>query len=209
LSKKYNSRHEYVSERMVDWLADFADKEGGNLIKNHSITQEDIKEAGHIENILQIVHRQKKQSVEDKVMHYRQLVGLDQLNAIEKEGEQDGKKEVVASRLPLSIRDKIAQQDANKIIEQMKEYIGQIIKNRNGAIATPAIFDQLGTYFQVDKDWLREHYDMLQQIIDKVKKDFQPTTYNAIPVDQLAKTDPINKEKEPPLFAQPPSPQGG
>lgn len=197
--KKYQNRYDYMSEKTVDWLKDFANKQGEKLLKDTNVNPDELKNAGRIENILDIVNRQKKVSVDEKVQKYRQLVGLDLIDSIEKEGG----KEIIASKIPLSIRDKFANDelDHNDIIQKIKQYVSQVITNRNGSIATPAIIEQIEKYIRVDKDWLRKHYDEIEQIIDNAKKGFTPKVYNELKVNDLARTDdPSKGDKEQPLF---------
>lgn len=284
MSKKYNNRYEYITERQVDWIADFAQKEGEKLVKSNNILPEELKNAGYYENILDIVERKKKISVQSKVEQYRIMVGLDLIDNIEKEGagiidkaasKKDlevgqiwsgfqngdlGEEEVFAiivecepqqivarffvgdkgyggvvasrksfnkqfpyfkgkvadpknstpveffskkaSRISLSIRDKIAQVAPDQI-ENIKQYVSQIIKNRNGAIPIPAILEQLENYMKIDSDWLREHYEEIEKIIVDAKTQFEPQKYNNIQMNELARTDEPKAEKEPPLFAPP------
>lgn len=209
------SKHEKVSEKLVGWLASFADQMGNKIVKDNNLTPEELKNANHLENILDIVKRNKKISVDDKVAQYRQLVGLDLMDSLEKEGngnmpnkEAHTKK---LSRMPLSIRDKIAQNismDQQQIMDKVRQYVEQVIKNRNGAIATPAILEQLEDYIKVDKDWLREHYSEIESIVENARKAFFPQSYHNAPINDFARTDdPQKSDKEAPLFLPPtPSP---
>jgi len=198
---KYKNRHEYMTENTVDWLKDFADKQGEKIAKDNNIDPQELKNAGYIDNILDIVNRKKKTSVEEKVAKYRELVGLDMVDNIEKEGG----KEVMASRISLSIRDKVAQSVGNdqQLMEKINQFIDQIITNRNGFIATPAILDQLESY-KVDKEWLREHLEQIESMVANARKKFQPEMYNELPISDLARTDePSKGEKEAPPFLPP------
>lgn len=198
---KYNSRHEYMTENMVDWLKDFADKQAEKIAKDSNIDPKDLKNAGYMDNILDIVNRKKKVSVEEKVAKYRELVGLDLIDNtnIEKEGGR----EVTASRIVLSFREKAANEE-QQTMDNIKQYVDQIIKNRNGSIATPAILDQLEQYMKVDKEWLREREEAILDIINKAREGFQPQHYNDVQVDQLTRTDdPSRGEKEAPPFLPP------
>jgi len=190
------------SEKLVGWLANFADQVGNKLAKDNNIDPQELKNAGYIDNILDIVNRQKKISVEEKVAKYRELVGLDFIDSIEKEGG----KEVTASRIVLSIRDKVAQGAGNdqQLLDKIKQFVEQVIKNRNGSIATPAILDQLENYIKVDKEWLREHLEQIEEMVANERKQFHPETYSDLPVKDLARTDdPSKGEKEQPPFLPP------
>lgn len=198
---KYNSRHQYMTENMVDWLKDFADKQAEKIASENEITPQDMKNANYMENILDIVNRKKKMSVESKVQHYRELVGLDMIDNLEKEGGR----EVTASatRIVLSFREKTADKD-EQMMEKIRQYVFDVVRNRNGAIATPAILDQIEHYMQLDKEWLRERQDVILGDIEKAKAEFQPHNYNDIQAEQLARTDePSRGEKEQPLFLPP------
>jgi hypothetical protein len=201
MSKKYNTRYEYTTERLVNWLSDFADKQGQKILQDESLYP---KSANYTDNILNIINRKKNQTIEEKVAHYRELVGLDQLEKIEKEGEQEQHK--TASRFLLSMRDKIAQEntvmDSKQLMEKIKEYVVSIVKNRNGVIAMPAIIEQLEHYMKVDREWMIEHYEEIESIITQAKKDFSPQEYDTLSVDMLTKSD-NRVEKEPPLFVPP------
>ena len=197
MSKRDGDKH---SEKLVGWLANFADDLGDKLAKDNNIDPQELKNAGYMDNILDIVNRKKKVSVEEKVAKYREMVGLDLVdNNISKEGGR----EVTASRVVLSFREKCANQD-QKLMEQIKDYVEHIIKNRNGSIATPAILDQLEHYMKVDKEWLREREDTILDCVEKARAKFQPEHYNDIQVDQLTRTDdPSKDEKEAPPFLPP------
>lgn len=236
--KRDDDRH---SEKLVGWLANFADKLGD---KNSNISPQEHKNAGHIENILDIVNRNKKTSVDAKVEEYRRLVGLDFIDSIEKEGRKEANKEAMAkkpfeigqlwsgiqdnpetdpkvstptdffnpknaSRMVISIRDKVAQDERNDGLkmDKIKQYIGEVIRNRNGAIATPAILDQLENYMKadkVDKEWLRRNLEQIEGLISNARAEFHPNQNNEIPVNELARTDnPSRGEKEAPLFLPP------
>lgn len=200
-------KHEKVTENLVGWLKNFADREGEKLIKENNLTAAEIKNADYLENILDIVNRKKKTSVEEKVAKYREMVGLDLVNTLEKEG---GKAITASTRIPLSIRDKIAQSvsdDQKQLLDKVKQYIAQVVQNRNGAIVTPAIIDQLADYLKVDEEWLRNHYEEIKQMVESAKQEFQPQTYNEVSVNDLARTDESAKDKEPLLF-QPPTHSG-
>lgn len=200
---KYNSRYEYVRENMTDWLKDFADKEGEKLATKHNITPEEVKNANYADTILDIVNRKKKMSVEEKVAKYREAVGLDIVNddVLSKEGN----KEVVASRVVLSMRDKTAQND-KAAMENIKQYVDEVMKNRNGVIATPALFEQFENYMRLDKEWLRANYDAINEMIKGAREEFRPQTYNEIEVNDLARTDdPSKGENTDPTPFLPPS----
>jgi hypothetical protein len=199
--KTYNSRHEYMTESMVDWLKDFADKQAEKVAKDNKIDPRELKNAGYMDNILDIVNRKKKISVEEKVAKYRELVGLDMIDSIEKEGGH----EVIASRVILSCREKVATGD-EQLIEKVRQYITDIIRNRNGSIATPAIIDQLEHYMKLDKEWLRKRENEILDYVKKAREQFQPQNYNEVQVDQLTRTDdPSKGEKEAPPFLPPAS----
>jgi len=199
MAKKYNTRYEYITEKPVDWIAQFADSEAKKIADKHNISIDEIKNAGRLENILDIVERKKKLTVESKVIQYRQMVGLDLVNNIEKEAL----KEVKASRIALSSRDNVGQNDT-KLFDNIKQYVSHIINNRNGAIPTPAILEQIENYMNVDKDWLRNNYTELEKIINATKENFKPETYHEFQASDLARTDnPSKGEKEPPLFMPP------
>ncbi len=198
------SKHEKVTEKLVGWLANFADREVDKLAQQNNININEFKNANYMENILDIVNRKKKTSVDEKVAKYREMVGLDLVDTLEKEGG----KAVVASRISLSIRDKIAQDmgDGQKqLLDKVKQYIAQVVQNRNGAIVTPAIIDQLADYLKVDEEWLRNHYEEIKQMVEGAKEEFKPQTYNEVSVNDLARTDESSKDKEPPPFLPPSS----
>lgn len=198
---KYNSRHEYMTENMVDWLKDFADKQAEKVAQDNNINPQDLKNAGYMDNILDIVNRKKKVSVEEKVAKYRELVGLDMIDNIEKEGGR----EVTASRIVLSCRDKVGSEDT-QLMDKVKQYITDIIRNRNGSIATPAIIDQIEHYMKVDKEWLRAREEEILDYVKKAREQFQPQDHNEIQIDQLTRTDdPSKNEKEAPPFLPPAS----
>jgi hypothetical protein len=189
------------SEKLVGWLANFADQVGDKIAKDNNIDPQELKNAGYMDNILDIVNRKKKISVEEKVSKYRELVGLDLIDSIEKEGG----KEVTASRISISIRDKIATSE-QQITDNIKQFIEQVIKNRNGSIATPAILDQLENYIKIDKEWLRAHLEQIENIIAKSREQFHPEAYDEPPINDLARTDdPVRGEKEAPPFLPPAS----
>jgi hypothetical protein len=190
------------AEKLVGWLANFAEQLGDKIAKDNNIDPQELKNAGYMDNILDIVNRKKKVSVEEKVAKYRELVGLDFVDNIEKEGG----KEVTASRITLSIRDKVAQGvgGEQQLLDRVKQFIEQVIRNRNGSIATPAILDQLENYIKVDKEWLREHLEEIEAMVARTRKQFHPETYNELPVNDLARTDdPSRGEKEAPPFLPP------
>lgn len=195
--KKSKEQH---SEKLVGWLANFADTLGDKIAKDNNIDPQELKNAGYMDNILDIVNRKKKVSVEEKVAKYRELVGLDLVDNLEKEGG----KEVTASRICLSFRDKVAQTAENQLMERVKQFVEQVIKNRNGSIATPAILEQLENYIKVDKEWLRGHLEQIEKIIAQAREGLQPEIYNELPVNDLARTDePAKGEKEAPPFLPP------
>lgn len=104
-----------------------------------------------------------------------------------------------ASRASLSIRDKTAQQqDDKQLMTNIKEFVTDVIQNRNGAVATPALFDQIEDYLKVNKEWLRNNFDDVNTIIEKARKQFHPKTYNDVSVHDLTRTDDPMKDKEPP-----------
>lgn len=190
-----------MSENMVDWLKDFADKQGEKIATDNNINPQELKNAHYMDNILDIVNRKKKTSVEEKVAKYREMVGLDIVENISKEGGR----EVTASRVVLSFREKIANEE-QQLMDRVNQYVGQIIKNRNGSIATPAILDQLEHYLKVDKEWLRERQDAILDAIKKAREEFQPQHYNNdVQVDQLTRTDDPKGDKEAPPFLPPAS----
>jgi hypothetical protein len=190
-----------MTENTVDWLKDFANTEGEKLAQQNGINPDELKTANRMDNILDIVNRKKKISVEEKVRSYRELVGLDMMDKIEKEGGQEAK---TASRISLSIRDKIAQ-DLNQTMNDTKQYVNEVVKNRNGAIATPAILEQLEHYMKLDKDWLRTNYEAIEKVIDDARTAFKPTDYSDHSVHDLARTDDQNKgeDKDQAPFATP------
>lgn len=199
---KYKNRYEYITENKVDWLKDFADKQAEKLAKDNNLEPQDLKNANYMDNILDIVNRKKKVSVEEKVAKYREMVGLD---FVENNIEKEGGREVTASRVVLSFREKTANED-QKTMDQIRQYVAQVIKNRNGAIATPAILDQIEHFMKVDKEWLREREDELTSMIEKAREEFQPKNYNDVQVEQLTRTDdPSKGEKEAPPFLPPAS----
>ena len=193
---KITRQSEAPTERLVGWLRHFADQEADK----HGVpevTQD--KEAHHLDNILNVLNRNKKQSVEEKVAKYRELVGLDLVNTIdniEKEGE--GKFASIA----LSIH---AKQASNKYsMDDIKEYIKDIIANSNGTISAPALSEQLHKLLGLDQDWLNTNQKEIMSCIDKEREAFRPKEYEVISVHELSRTDEPNKnEKEPPLFAPP------
>lgn len=205
--KKSKEQH---SEKLVGWLSNFADKFGEKVIKDNNINPQELKNAGYMDNILDIINRNKKISVEEKVAKYRELVGLDLVENLEKEGEQNTNKqasEKTASRIMLSIRDKTAQQavaDQN-LNDRIKQYIEQVVRNRDGAIATPAIVEQLHNYLKVDAEWLRIHFDEIKQIVDSAKQQVSSNRQQPeLPINDLARTDePSKGEKEAPPFLPP------
>lgn len=201
---KYNTRYDYVRENMSSWLKDFADKEGEKVAKQNNINPDELKNAGYMENILDIVNRKKKITVDAKVQELRERVGLDLLDNLEKEGT----KEVRASRISLSIRDKVAQTDADpsKLLENINQYVSQVIANRNGSIATPALLDQIEHYMNVDKNWLRANYEQIEKLIKDAREKFHPEVYNDLSINDLARTDdPSKGEKEQAPFLPPAS----
>ena len=195
------SKHEKSSEKLVGWLANFADSVGEKIAKDNNIDPQELKNAGYMDNILDIVNRKKKVSVEEKVAKYRELVGLDMVDNIEKEGG----KEVTASRIVLSIRDKVAQDTDKQLMDRVNQYIEQVVKNRDGSIATPAILEQLINYIKVDEEWLRAHFEQIKQTIERAKQDVMSQRQNVeLPVNDLARTDdPSKGEKEAPPFLPP------
>lgn len=200
---KYNTRREYMTENTVDWLKDFADKQGEKVAKDNNINPQEFKNAGYMENILDIVNRNKHISVEEKVARYRELAGLDLVENLEKEGG----KEIVASHITLSIRDKIAKNpdEDNQLKDQIKQYIDQVIKNRNGSIAVPAILDQLNNYLKIDTEWLRAHLEEISQMVDQARRQVISCERPELLINDLARTDEPNKgEKEAPPFLPPP-----
>src|SRR5690242_16722559 len=98
---KRNNNYQYIApENMVGWLANFADRFG---YQNNITPDELAKDAGNrLDNILTIMERNKASSVEAKVQKYRELVGMDAIEAIQKESKQEAQK--TASRISLSIR---------------------------------------------------------------------------------------------------------
>ncbi len=204
MSNKYDTRYEYMKEKTIGWLVDFADKEGEKLAAQNGIDPSELKKANYMDNILDIVNRKKKQSVSEKVQHYRELVGLDMVMNMEKEGV----KEVVASRMPLSLRDKTAQNvDLKQTMGNIKQYVNEVMKNRNGAIATPALLEQIENYMNLDKGWLRANYEIIENAIEEARKSFHPQTYNDLPINDLARTDDPSKgeNKEQSQFLPPAS----
>jgi hypothetical protein len=204
---KYKTRHDYVRENTVDWLKDFADKQGEKIAKDNNIDPAELKNAGYMDNILDIVNRKKQVSVEEKVAKYRELVGMDAVENMAKEGGNEPK-QVTASRISLSIRDKVAQEEADpardkKLMDNIKQYVDQIVVNRNGSIATPAILDQLESYMKVDKEWLREHLEQIEDMVAGAREKVLPETHE-LPINELARTDePSKGEKEAPPFLPP------
>ncbi len=198
--KTYSTRHEYMTENTVDWLKSFADSEGEKLAKQNNIDPGELKNAGYMDNILSIVERKKKQSVADKVQHYRELIGLDLLDNLEKEGG----KEIIASRMSLSIRDKVAQ-DQKQIFDTIRQYVDEVMKNRNGVVATPALLEQFENYMKLDKEWLRQNYKAIEDIISSSRNKFQPKDYKTLNINELARTDDPSKgeTKEPTPFTNP------
>lgn len=203
----YRNRYDYMKENTVGWLKDFADKEGEKLATQNGIDPNELKRANYMDNILDIVNRKKQTSVEEKVAKYRELVGLDLItNNIEKEGG----KEVVASRVRLSLRDKVGQaMDHNQVMGDIKQYVDEVIKNRNGIVATPALLDQLEHYMKLDKEWLRANYEVIEKLIEDARKAFHPQTYNELPINDLARTDdPSKGENQEPAPFLPPASSG-
>lgn len=191
-----------MKENTVGWLKDFADKEGEKIAKQNGIDPNELKKANYMDNILDIVNRKKKTSVDEKVAKYRELVGLDLVMNIEKEGG----KEIVASCMKLSSRHKNAQQmDHRQTMDDIKQYVDQVIKNRNGIVATPALLDQLEHYMGLDKDWLRANYEVVEKIIEDSRKKFQPQDYNELSINDLARTDDRSQDEESAPFLQGPS----
>jgi hypothetical protein len=204
MSKRYDTRYEYMTEKKADWLSDFADDEAKKLAQQNNMSVDELKTAGRMDNILDIVERRKKQSVADKVQSYRELVGLDLITNLEKEGG----KEISASRMPLSLRDKFAQNtDQKQLMDNIKQYVDEVIKNRNGIVATPALLEQLEHYMRLDKEWLRTNYEAIEKIIEDARNQFNPQTYNELPISDLARTDDPSKgeNREQPLFLPPAS----
>lgn len=201
------------SEKLVGWLGSFADQQAERLAKSNNIDINELKNAGRIENILDIVNRKKQTSVEEKVAKYRELAGLDLIDTIEKSGNDDAENKEAATkvsrRISLSIRDKTAQsieQDDKKKLNDIKQFIGQLVHNRNGTIATPAIIEQLEHFMKLNKEWLREHYEELTKVIDKIKDNFKPQLDDELSINDLVRTDePSRGEKEPPPFLPPAS----
>lgn len=195
---------EKASENLVGWLKNFADELGDKIAKDNNIEPQDLKNAGYMDNILDIVNRKKKVSVEEKVAKYRELVGMDIVENIAKEGGNEIK-QVTASRISLSIRDKVAQNaGGDQKLDSVKQFIEQVIRNRNGSIATPAILDQLENYIKVDKEWLRDHLEQIEGMVAGAREQFHPETYNELPINDLARTDePSKGEKEAPPFLPP------
>jgi hypothetical protein len=196
--KKLSKYYEKYQERLANWLSNFADQ----YARRNNITEvktEEPKKASYMENILDVMNKNKKTAIETRIEDLRQRVGLDMLDSIEKSGENDeNNKEATkkAAYMPLSIRDKIAQSDP---MQDVKQFVNQIIANRNGAMSTPAIFEQLEKFLKLDKEWLRENYDEIKGVIDEAHKSFVPKTYNNIAIDELARTDdPGKDQKEPP-----------
>lgn len=108
-----------------------------------------------------------------------------------------------ASFGPLSIRHKVAQ-SVNPMTD-IKQFVSQVIQNRNGSVATPAIFEQMEKYLKLDKEWLRQNYEEIKKIIDKAHQDFTPQIYNNTNIDELARTDDPDKGKAEPTPFQPPA----
>lgn len=203
----YKTRYEYTQEKMVDWLEQFANDQG-----TKKGAPEPAKEAGFMDKMKSILDRGKASTVESKVENYRKMVGLDMIGDLEKAGEQENtnkeaEKTVTASRPPLSIRDKTAQQQEPKqLLNNIKEFVTQVIHNRNGAIATPAILEQLEHYLKLDKEWLRNNYEDIEKIIEQVRQEFHPKVYDDASIQELTRTDDPMKEKESPPIAQQTSP---
>ena len=191
------------AENLVGWLSNFADKYGEKIAKDNNIDPNELKTASHQDNILAIVERNKKTQVQAKVDKYRMLVGLDDVlnNKIEKAGENETAKTTTASRRPLSIRDKVASSEEDAIAQ----FIDQVVRNRNGNIATPAIIEQLQTYLKIGKEWLQENYDKVVSMVEKARKDNVFEEKKELPVSELA-TDQTKIEKEPALFSPPTKP---
>lgn len=189
-------------ENMVNWLKSFADDQALKLAEKNNIDPQEFKNAGYNENILEIVERNKKTQVQAKVDKYRMLVGLDDVlnNKIEKAGENETAKTTTASRRPLSIRDKVASNE-----EAVAQFIDQVVRNRNGNIATPAIIEQLQTYLKISNEWLQENYDKIEAMVEDARKNNVLVDDKALPVNELA-TDQTRLEKEPALFTPPTKP---
>lgn len=209
---KYTTRYQYFTEKKVDWLNDFANKQGEKLAEL-GVDIDSIKNANHMDNILDIMNKQKKISVDQKVMEYRRLVGMDLLDAMEKAGTDSiDTKEIKAksaslSKFSLSIRDKSAQHigDENDILDRVKQYVTQVIKNRDGSITMPAILDQLHTYLKIDTDWLRTNVEEIKKLINHEKNQIAANKHESdVFINDLARTDdPSRGEKEQPLFMPP------
>lgn len=199
-----SNKYEKSSEKLVGWLANFADQQA----KKQASASLDEKSAGYMDHILNIVNRNKTNSVEAKVDELRQRVGLDLIeNNIEKSGGNEEPKKATASRRPLSIRDKVATSANDATLDKVKDYITQVIFNRNGAVATPAIYEQLVNYMNVDKDWMLANSDALEKIVNEAREKFTPKSYHDAPVNELARTDdPSRGDREPPPFLPPASP---
>jgi len=205
---KYNNRYEYITEKLSSWLVDFADSEAEKIAKQNNLNVEDIKSAGYMDSITNIMNRKKINSVEGKVQDYREAVGLDLVSNIEKSGEQDASKEVLAA---LSIRDKIAKEEQSDVIEtneisnedkekleDIKKFVSKLIENRNGSIATQAILEQIKE-FVIDEDetWMLDHDGEIEAAIKGAKEKFTPKSYGDISIDELTKTDGQSKNEAP------------
>lgn len=182
MANNKDDKYEYEgSQRLSGWLRNFADSEAPKYAKDDTT-------ANRLENILDIVGRQKKVSVEERVKHYRELVGLDMLDKIEKEGGR----EVVAKYIKLSQFDIVN----NDNLARVKQYVEQLVKNRNGYIAGPAIFEQLKSFLRLSDDWLHENYEQVEKIINDTKQSFQPHTYGGPSTSDLARTEPATDDNE-------------
>jgi hypothetical protein len=213
-NNKYYSRYEYITERTADWLTEFAKDQAKEIATKNNI---DPKKADVLHNILDIVKNNKKTALEEKIEGYRQSVGLSQLADIAKEGNNipNNKEAMKATRILLSIRDKIAeeeiveQEDPKELqaaLDKINQFVVRVIENRNGSIATPAILEQLKDYVGIDNDWLRKHYSEVEKIIESAKNNFKPQEYNDLQVGDLARTDEPNKnDKEAPIWQPPPT----
>ncbi len=182
MANKRDDDREYMNSPLVGWLSNFADREAAKYANDTS--------SNKIESILDIVGRNKKTSVEEKVAQYRELAGLDMVDKIEKEGGR----EITASYIKLSQFD--APMNSNEDMDRIKQYVESIVKNRNGHIATPAIFEQLGDFLGLGKDWLHENYEQVERVIESVKNAFQPEQYAGLSPMDLARNEVLQEDDE-------------
>ena len=187
---------EYIRERTSDWLTDFVKERATSELKT---VEADKKSADYLSNILDVVSKNKFNSIEAKIEDLKRRVGVNMIS-IEKSADEQGVAEKTASVMPLSIRHKVAidENSGDKLkLDAIKIYISETIENRNGHITTPALLDMVSNMFSLNHEWLEDHLDEIKNMITKAFKEFSPKHYKSnISPSALAKSDKLTSGNE-------------